>query len=131
VTSEPLTLQRFMGGEIAAADLPHREHVRMAFEMLCAHDFPETVLHFSRTLRAMAVTAGKPQAFNQTITVAFLALIAQRMEAAPQSDFAAFAGQNGDLFDGSLLRRWYRPEQLASPLAARSFLMPDPPGDRP
>jgi hypothetical protein len=130
VTGDTVTLQRFVRGEIAAADFPHREHVRMAFEMLRRHDFAESVLHFSQALRAMAARAGKPQAFNQTITVAFLGLIAQRMDAAAESDFTAFAQLNPDLFAGSLLRRWYRPEQLASPLASRAFLMPDPPGER-
>ena len=127
MTSDPITLQRFVRGEIAAADFPHREHVRMAFEMLRRHDFAESVLHFSHTLRGMAERAGRPQAFNQTITVAFLALIAQRMEGATGADFGAFAELNPDLFAGSLLRRWYRPQQLASPLASRAFLMPDPP----
>jgi hypothetical protein len=131
VTSEPVTLQRFVRGEIAAAEFPHREHVRMAFEMLRRHDFAESVLHFSRTLRGMAERAGKPQAFNQTITVAFLALIAQRMEAAAEADFPAFAERHPELFEGSLLRRWYRAGQLASPLAQRAFLMPEPAGERP
>jgi hypothetical protein len=126
VSAEAITLQRFVRGEIAAADFPHREHVRMAFEMLRQHDFAESVLHYSRTLRAMAARAGKPQAFNQTITVAFLAVIAQRLAAAPGADFAHFAACNADLFDRSLLARWYRPEQLASPLASRSFVLPDP-----
>jgi hypothetical protein len=98
VTSDPITLQRFVRGEIAAADFPHREHVRMAFEMLRRHDFAESVLHFSHTLRGMAERAGRPQAFNQTITVAFLALIAQRMEGATGVDFGAFAELNPDLF---------------------------------
>ena len=126
MSAEPITLQRFVRGEIAAEEFPHREHVRMAFEMLRQHDFAESVLHYSRTLRAMAVRAGKPQAFNQTITVAFLAVIAQRMEAAADADFAHFAACNADLFDRALLARWYRPEQLASPLASRSFVLPDP-----
>ena len=131
MTSEPLTLQRFVRGEIAAADFPHREHVRMAFEMLRRHDFAESLLHFSRTLRGMAERGGRPQAFNQTITVAFLALIAQRMEAAAEADFPAFAERHPELFERSLLRRWYRAEQLASPLAQRAFLMPEPAGERP
>src|SRR5258708_19259531 len=71
-------LERFVRGEIDAAAFPHREHVRMAFEMLRRHDFAETVWHFSRTLRAMAAKAGKPQAFNQTVTIAFLSLVAER-----------------------------------------------------
>ncbi len=126
MTSEPLTLQRFLHGEFCAGDFPHREHVRMAYEMLGRHDFAETVLHFSRTLRAMAARAGRPQAFNQTITVAFLAVIAQRLAEAPAVGFADFAARNADLFDRSLLARWYRPEQLSSPQARGTFLLPDP-----
>jgi hypothetical protein len=126
VSAEPLTLERFVRGEVRACDFPHREHVRMAFEMLRRHDFAESVLHFSHTLRDMTARAGKPAAFNQTITVAFLALIAERRESAPADDFAAFAQLNADLFDGALLQRWYRPGQLASSLARRAFLMPDP-----
>ena len=131
MSAEPITLQRFVGGEIRAADFPHREHVRMAFEMLSRHDFAESVLHYSHTLRSMAAAAGRPEAFNQTITVAFLAVIAQRMGDAAGVDFAGFAELNPDLFERSLLRRWYRPEQLASPLARGSFLLPDPLCERP
>jgi hypothetical protein len=131
VSAGPLTLERFVRGEVQAADFPHREHVRMAFEMLGRHDFAESVLHFSHTLRDMTARAGKPAAFNQTVTVAFLALIAERRESAPGADFPAFAQLHPDLLNGALLRRWYTPGQLASPLARRSFLMPDPHGERP
>jgi len=118
-------LQRFLRGELDAASFPHREHVRMAFEMLARHDFAETVLHFSRTLRAMAARAGKPQAFHQTVTIAFLSLIAERMEAGHDGDFTVFARANPDLIDKSALARWYRPERLASESARRTFLLPD------
>ena len=40
--------------------------------------------------------------------------------------FAAFARANPELFAKDLLRRWYRPEQLATPLARRTFVLPDP-----
>jgi hypothetical protein len=119
-------LERFVRGEIAAAGFAHREHVRMAFEMLRRHDFPETVLHFSRALRAMAQRAGKPQAFNQTVTIAFLALIAERQDGGEWSDFAAFARDNPDLLEKGTLARWYRPERLASERARRTFLLPEP-----
>lgn len=119
-------LLRFVRAEIPAADFPHREHVRMAFEMLRRHDFPETVLHYSRALRSMAEKAGKPQAFHQTVTIAFLSLIAERMEAASTDDFAAFVRANPDLLEKAVLSRWYRPERLASAAARRTFLLPDP-----
>ena len=126
MSAERAELRRFVRGQIAAADLPHREHVRLAFQMLQQHDFPETVLHFSHALRAMAQEAGRPERFNQTVTIAFLGLIAQRMERAAGEDFTAFAAANPDLFDKALLARWYRPGQLGSALARRAFLLPDP-----
>jgi hypothetical protein len=119
-------LERFVRGEIAAAGFAHREHVRMAFEMLRRHDFPETVLHFSRALRAMAQRAGKPQAFNQTVTIAFLSLIAERLDGSSWPDFAAFARDNPDLLEKGALARWYRAERLASERARRTFLLPEP-----
>src|SRR5215472_9925397 len=119
-------LERFVRGEIAAASFPHREHVRMAFEMLRRHDFAETVLHFSRPLRSIAQQAGKPQAFHQTLTIAFLSLIAERLEDRPWEEFAAFARDNQDLRDKGVLARWYRPERLASERARRTFLLPEP-----
>jgi hypothetical protein len=119
-------LERFVRGEIDPAAFPHREHVRMAFEMLRRHDFAETALYFSRALRTMAARAGKPQAFHQTITVAFLSLISERVETRPVADFTAFARDNPDLFDKAALARCYRPERLASEFARRTFLLPDP-----
>lgn len=119
-------LQRFVRGEADPAAFPHREHVRMAFEMLRRHDFAECVLHYSRALRAMTARAGKPEAFHQTVTIAFLAVIAERMEDGT-ADFAAFAAANPDLLEKSVLSRWYRPERLGSPAARRTFLLPEPP----
>jgi len=116
----------FVRGEIPAAEFSHREHVRMAFEMLRRHDFPETVLHYSRALRAMTARAGKPEAFHQTVTIAFLAVIAERMESTGAADFTAFARAHPDLLGKALLARWYGAERLASAAARRTFLLPDP-----
>lgn len=120
-------LERFLRGEADPGRFPHREHVRMAFEMLKRHDFPECGLHYSRALRAMSARAGKPEAFHQTVTIAFLSLIAERMEGGGAADFAAFAAANPDLLEKSLLSRWYRAERLGSPAARRTFLLPEAP----
>lgn len=120
-------LGRFLRGEIDPAAFPHREHVRMAFEMLRRHDFAEAVLHYSRSLRTLAARAGKPGAFHQTMTIAFLSLIAERMESRGADDFAAFAAAHPDLLEKSVLSRWYGAERLASPAARRTFLLPEPP----
>jgi hypothetical protein len=116
-------LERFVRGEVDPAQFPHREHVRMAFEMLKRHEFAETVLHYSRALRALTARAGKPEAFHQTMTIAFLSLIAERMEGGA-GDFAAFARQHPELLEKSVLTRWYGPERLASAAARRIFVLP-------
>jgi hypothetical protein len=118
-------LERFAHGELDAAEFRHREHIRMGFEMLRRHSFAETVYHYSFALRTMAARAGRPEAFHQTKTIAFLALIAERMQSAGVADFTAFAQVNPDLMDKSVLARWYRPERLALDAARRTFLLPD------
>jgi hypothetical protein len=119
-------LERFVRGEIAAADFPHREHVRMAFEMLRRCDFAESVWLYSKTLRMMALRADKPQAFSQTVTLAFLSLIAERMEQSRPADFSAFAREHAEVFDKDLLARWYPREQLAADITRRVFVLPLP-----
>ena len=125
MTADCPELARFMRGEIVPSEFPHGEHVHVAFELLKRHDFPETVLLFSRTLRAMAQKAGRPEAFHQTVTIAFLSLIAERMEGGHRGDFAAFAAANPELLEKTLLSRWYGAERLGSAAARRTFLLPD------
>ena len=116
-------LRRFIDGGSDPACFPHREHVRMAFEMLRRHSFPETVLHFSQALRQMAARAGRPEAYHETITIAFLALIGERM--GDVRDFEAFASLNPDLFDKHVLSHWYDRERLSSDRARRTFVLPE------
>jgi hypothetical protein len=128
MSAELAELERFARGELDPRNFPHREHVRMAFEMLRRHDFAETALHYSRALRAMSARAGNPQAFHQTVTIAFLSLIAERMqECGGAADFDALVRAHPELLDKAALTRWYRPERLASEAARHTFLLPEPP----
>ena len=124
--AESEDLARFLDAAVEACDLPHREHVRMAYAVLRRHEFTEAALRYANALRGITRRAGKPEAFNLTVTVAFLALIAERMAAGTTEDFATFARAHPELFAKDALARWYRPERLACPLARRVFLMPDP-----
>jgi len=121
-------LREFVRGEVDPRDFPHSEHVRMGFEMLRRHDFAETSYHYCAALRAMTAKIGKPEVFHQTITLAFLALIAERLQAAAYADFGVFAAANPDLMTRSVLARWYSRERLASDAARATFLLPDRPG---
>ena len=117
-------LRRFIRGEQDPRSFPHREHVRMAFEMLRRHSFVETALHYSQALRAMTEKIGKPEVFHQTLTIAFLALIAERMHTQGTCDFESFAASNPDLMDKSAVARCYPRERLALEVARRTFVLP-------
>lgn len=119
-------LEQFLRGDADPRMFPHEQHVRLGFEILRRHDFAETAHLYSRALRAMTQRAGQPQAFHQTITIAFLSLVAERMRTGKPAGFAEFAAGNPDLFDKSVLSRWYRPERLLSEIARSSFVLPDP-----
>jgi hypothetical protein len=122
---EALTV-RFLHGEVDPRAFRHADHVRVAFDLLRGHAFPEACVLASQALKDMAARAGNPGAYHETITIAFLALIGERVAQSAADDFEAFAAANPDLFDKSVLTRWYAPERLASSAARRSFVLPEP-----
>jgi len=125
MATEAERLARFLAGEVPASELSHREHVRLAWATLRRYDFAESVYRYSRALRAVAAKAGRPEKFNQTQTIAFLSLIGERL-AQGGDDFEAFALAHPELFDATLLARYYAGERLSCPLAHRTFLLPEP-----
>jgi hypothetical protein len=118
-------LGRFLCGEVDPRGFSHVDHVRMAFEILGSYDFAQAAFHYSRALRAMTERLGKPEVFHQTLTIAFLALIAERLQARSYPDFEVFAAANPDLLSRSALAQWYSPERLASDAARVTFVLPD------
>src|SRR5271168_4621507 len=81
---------------------------------------------YARALRVLAAKAGRPDAYHETITIGFLALVGERLITGEWSDFARFERGNSDLFEKSALRRWYSAPRLGSPVARATFLLPDP-----
>jgi hypothetical protein len=117
-------LADFEEHRIDPAQFPHLMHVRVGFELLEHHAFPEALLHLARGLRQLAKKAGRPQAYHETITVAFLALIAERRLQGRYADWEDFAARNPDLMEKRLLEKFYRPARLQSALARRTFILP-------
>ncbi len=119
-------LAHFQAGAFDPAAFPHRDHVRIGFELLRRHVFTDAAHRFATGLRAMATNAGRPEVYHDTITVAFLALIAERNGAEAYPDSAAFEHANPDLLHKHALLQWYDSERLMSPLARRTFVLPTP-----
>jgi hypothetical protein len=119
-------LADFEAGRVDPRQFPHRAHVEVSYELLERHAFPEALLHLARGLRRLAAKAGRPEVYHETITVAFLALIAERRLSARFVDWEDFAARNLDLLEKECLRTWYEPELLQSTVARRTFILPRP-----
>src|ERR1700743_2277118 len=119
-------LKAFLDGDIDNRNFRHGDHVRVGFEILEGRDFPQASTLFSRSLKRIAAKAGHPEAYHETITFAFLALIAERMKMFGEGSFEEFVKRNTDLMEKSVLIRWYDPERLSSQLARSTFILPAP-----
>lgn len=120
-------LDDFERGRVDPANFPHRAHVRVSYDLLERHPFPEALLQLARGLRRLAAKAGHPEVYHETITAAFLALIAERRLRGLYADFADFARQNPDLLQKHILQEIYDPALLKSDLARQTFVLPTRP----
>jgi hypothetical protein len=125
-SNEDTAVDRFLSGNQSNADFRHRDHVRVAYGMLGRFAFPEAAYLYARELRAIAARAGRPAAYHETITLAFLSLIAEHRSQGRFETFDVFADANRDLMDKTTLLRWYSPARLESEAARQTFLLPDP-----
>lgn len=119
-------LAAFEEGRIDPAQFPHRAHVGVSYGLLQRHAFPEALLHLARGLRRLAAQAGRPDVYHETITAAFLALIAERRVRGRYAAWEDFAARNPDLFRKDLLEDVYEPALLQSAVARQTFVLPRP-----
>jgi hypothetical protein len=106
----------------------HKEHVKMAFLYVQKFTPLEALDRFSSALTRFATAHGRPDLYNETITWVFLLLIRERIARANSAQtWAEFSASNADLlrWDDNILKKYYRPETLASQLAKSVFLFPD------
>lgn len=106
----------------------HADHLHAAWCCLRASpDFAAGAARFIALFRRFVDHAGASAKYHETITWFYLALIAERMAAAPGAAWEDFRAANPDLFDHTLprLRASYRPGTLQSHLARRVFILPD------
>jgi hypothetical protein len=122
--SDDELLAGFQAGTLES--FPHREHVHVAWLYLRRDPLLRAVERFAADLQRFAAAKGKPGLYHETLTLAFLFLIHERLGGEDEG-FAAFEARYPELFrwNPSVLDRYYRKETLASELARRTFLLPD------
>ena len=114
----------FRNGDIAPSDFDHRAHLRAAICALERMPFLEACIAVRDGLGHIARRAGKPALYHETLTIAFMALVAERVDG-HAGDWSSLLDAHPELFDRGLVGRYYRPETLASSAARRRFVLAD------
>ncbi len=119
-------LQYFEAQQEPPGGFHHRQHVRVAWIYLRREAVPRALERFRDGLRRFAEAHGKPERYHETITTAYMLLIAERMQGSAGS-WNAFAAAHPDLlaWSPSILDHYYNPETLKSDRARREYLPPD------
>lgn len=118
------TLAALDAGTLDPAAFTHRDHVLAAWEALRQEEFFAAADRFATGLRLLTERAGVPEKYSATVTLAFLSLIAERMEGVG-GDPDAFLAANPDILSGDALSARYSAERLAAPRGRRVALLPD------
>jgi 2'-5' RNA ligase len=121
-------LTAFEAGSVKPETFGHRAHVRVAWAYLQELSAVEALAKVSEGLKRLTRAFGKESMYHETVTVAYVLLINERIERAGRGgSWEEFEAQNSDLFDRDrpLLERYYKPETLRSDLARRIFVFPD------
>lgn len=103
----------------------HEAHVRMAWLYLTRLPFDQAVQRARAGIRAYNAAQGNHTGYHDTVTVAFVRLIAARLTAG--EGFVAFLARNPDLLDRHRpsLGRHYSRATLESAAARERFVEPD------
>jgi hypothetical protein len=116
-------------GTLPPAQFDHRGHLRAGFLYLRRHDFPGACVAMKRAIQRFAALLGKSTLYHETVTVAYLALIAERLADEPAGvGFEEFLARYPELASGEYFRRYYPAGELDTPEARRTFILPRPRG---
>lgn len=117
----------FEARTLPKAQFTHAAHVRAAWWYLQHYPLGDAIDRFRATLQAYAASLGATGKYHETVTIAWLLLIAERLDAGARPlSWREFADRHPDLFGTpSLVHRYYTEATLTSARARTSFVMPD------
>lgn len=117
---------RFEACTLPVAQFHHRQHLQVAWWLLRAEPLLAAMARFVDGLRRYAASIGKAEIYHETMTWAYLLLVHERLErAGRERSWDEFERGHPELFTRELVHAYWTPETLASPLARRTFILPD------
>ena len=123
----PGLLEQFVDTTLPAGEFHHEQHVQVAWEFVRRYGMPVALAEFTEAIKRFADAKGATGLYHETITWAFLLLIAERQARINATTWVQFAAANPDLlcWKPSILERYYSSELLKSDLARQVFVFPD------
>lgn len=99
----------------------HADHLRLAWLELHSKTFPAALQSVRAKIRRFAAHHNKSRTYHETITVAWVSLVASHSE----TTFSDFLRDNDGRLNAALLHTFWSPERLASDAARHTWLAPD------
>jgi hypothetical protein len=121
-------IAQFESCTLSGENFHHQDHVRLAWLYLCRYSLIDALIRFSEGLKRFAISKGKAGLYHETITIAYIFLIHERMKRnGIEQSWQEFADSNSDLLDwkNNVLKVFYREETLFSDFARNVFVFPD------
>jgi hypothetical protein len=104
----------------------HADHVRLAWIYARRHGAEEAAHRMRRGIRAFARQAGVPGKYHETITMAWVRLVAAALALSPGiDDFARFVRAHAWLLEKDALLAFYSRERLMGEAARGAWVEPD------
>ncbi len=101
----------------------HRDHLRVTYLYLRRFGKAGTLERLGSAILRYAEARNGAEKYHETITVAWIHLIAAASEAA--ADFEDMLAAHPELLDKNLLNRYYSTARLRSPEARQGWMEPD------
>jgi hypothetical protein len=114
---------------LPAEAFKHAQHVHLAWICLRRAPLLSALAEFKRLLLDFAAHHGKPGLYHETITLAYLLLVYERMAQSPAiMEWERFKEEHADLmsFRNGPFFEYYDAEVLTDPLARLCFVLPLP-----
>jgi hypothetical protein len=119
-------VRQFENGTYPNACFRHADHVRLAWIYVRRYGAAAAEARTCDGIRRFACRLGHEEKYHETLTRAWLRLVAVAHGATPAIDrFDAFAGAHAWLFDAAALSAFYSAGRLHSPAARREWMPPD------
>jgi hypothetical protein len=104
----------------------HRDHIRLAWIYLQRYSELEAREHMAGAIRKFAAHHGKSDKYHETVTVAWLRLVANAIARLPaHASFEHLTTAAPELLDKRTIEKFYSPATLASESARTWWVEPD------